>query len=81
MKWIVSSLMTSFIEVAKNVTKAHWMFSPKFSTMLNDQFKAYNSVMDIDNLVSNTSVWYSGSIQPMYNYFNLFNIFEFLRWF
>jgi len=37
------SLMTSFIEVAKNVIKASWVYSPDFTSLLNENFKTFNS--------------------------------------
>jgi len=41
------SLMTSFIEVAKNVIKASWVFSPDFGDLIVNNYKMYNNYFNI----------------------------------
>jgi len=70
------SLMTSFIEVAKNVIKASWVFSPNFTDLLVSNYKTYNNFFNINsNLkVAAASDWYSNSVQPIYTYFNVMSL-------
>ena len=68
------SLMTSFIEVARNIRKAPWFYSPQFSELLKDNYKNFTfkfttqtqlKLADVDN-------WYSSHVAPTDNYFNTF---------
>lgn len=66
--------MTSFIEVARNIRKAPWFYSPQFSELLKDNYKNFTfkfttqtqlKLADVDN-------WYSSHVAPTDNYFNTF---------
>jgi len=65
--------MTSFIEVAKNVIKASWVFSPDFSDLLVSNYKTYNNHFNVLGSLktADSSLWYASSVQPIYNYFNV----------
>jgi hypothetical protein len=68
------ALMTSYIEVARNIRKAPWFFSDQFTELLKNNFNNFNvkfttqmnlKLADVDN-------WYSSHVNPTDNYTNLF---------
>ena len=68
------SLMTSFIEVARNIRKSSWFFSDQYRELLNNNYKNFISKFS-DHLVlklSETDNWYSSHVAPIDNFFNLF---------
>jgi len=70
------SLMTSFIEVAKNVIKASWVYSPDFTALLSDNYKTFNSFFVNNSKIktANINSWYSNHVQPIHNYFNVYSV-------
>ena len=50
------SLMTSFIEVAKNVIKASWVFSPDFSPLLLENYKTFNSFFVLNSKIKTANI-------------------------
>lgn len=82
------ALMTSYIEVARNIRKAPWFFSDQFTELLKNNFNNFNmkfttqmnlKLADVDN-------WYSSHVNPTDNFTNLFYLlkknegFVNLRW-
>lgn len=82
------ALMTSYIEVARNIRKSPWFFSDQFTELLKNNFNNFNlkfttqmnlKLADVDN-------WYSSHVNPTDNFTNLFYLlkknegFVNLRW-
>lgn len=82
------SLITSFIEVAQNVIKPAWLFSPDFSQKLSTSFRAYSANFSTTArpIAISATHWHTSTVAPMYNYFNTINLlspssgFVNLRW-
>ena len=71
------SLMTSFIEVARNIRKSSWFFSDQYKELLTNNYKNFISKFS-DHLVLklvDTDNWYSSHVAPIDNFFNIFYLF------
>ena len=71
------SLMTSFIEVARNIRKSSWFFSDQYKELLTNNYKNFISKFS-DHLVlklADTDNWYSSHVAPIDNFFNIFYLF------
>jgi len=73
---VFPALITSFIEPSKNIIKASWFFSLEFSEKLNTNYKDFLTYFSSFNSLKpgNFDAWYTNHIQPMYNYFNIFDV-------
>ena len=71
------SLMTSFIEVARNIRKSSWFFSDQYKELLTNNYKNFISKFS-DHFVlklADTDNWYSSHVAPIDNFFNIFYLF------
>jgi len=68
------SLMTSFIEVARGMRKAPWMFSDQYSDLLKANYNRFfsNFTSQLNLKLSDSDNWYSSNVAPVDNFFNFF---------
>ena len=68
------SLMTSFIEVARGMRKAPWMFSDQYSDLLKANYTRFytNFTNQLNLKLSDSDNWYSSSVAPVDTFFNFF---------
>ena len=68
------SLMVSFIEVARGMRKAPWMFSDQYVDLLKSNYTRFytNFTTQLDLKLSDSDNWYSSNVAPVDNFFGFF---------
>jgi heme/copper-type cytochrome/quinol oxidase subunit 1 len=68
------SLMTSYIEVARGMRKAPWMFSDQYTDLLKSNYSRFytNFTNQLNLKLSDSENWYSSSVAPVDTFFNFF---------
>jgi len=82
------ALMLSYIEVARNIRKAPWFFSDKFTELLKNNLNNFNMkfTTQMNLKLATVDNWYSSHVNPVDNNLNLFYLlkknegFVNLRW-
>jgi hypothetical protein len=68
------SLFVSYIEVARNIRKAPWVFSDQYEDFLKKVLNTFNTrfTTQMNLQLSDVDNWYSSHVSPMDNYLNMY---------